>query len=115
MPIRKGSVYWVDFSSGGKSGANGLIPGLVIQNDVLNSSKLNTVSLLTITTSLKFGELPGNVVLEQGEANLPKRCVINATQIKTVDKNCLREKIGALTKERIDQVEEGLKLVLNLA
>jgi mRNA interferase MazF len=115
MPIRKGSIYWVEFSSGQNPGTNGLIPGLVIQNDALNSSKLNTVSLLAITTTLKFGELPGNVALEKGEANLPKRCVINATQIKTVNKGCLREKIGALTKERMDQVEAGLKLVLNLA
>lgn len=115
MSIRKGSIYWVDFSPGGKSAANELRPALVIQNDALNSSKLNTVSLLAITSILKFGELPGNVVLEKGEANLPQSGVINVTQIKTVKKSCLKEMIGSLAKERLDQVEEGLKLVLNLS
>ena len=115
MPIRKGSIYWVDFTSAGNSEANGLSPCLVIQNDVLNSSKLNTVSILGITANLKFGELPGNVLLDEGEANLPKPCVINVTRIKTVDKIRLKEKIGSLTKERMARVEDGLKLVLNLS
>jgi mRNA interferase MazF len=115
MPIQKGSIYWVDFSSYPNREANGLWPALVIQNDVLNSSKLNTVSLLAITSILKFGELPGNVILKKGEANLPKKGVINVTQIKTVKKSCLRNMIGSLTKERLKQVEEGLKLVLNLS
>ena len=105
MPIRKGSIYWVDFSSDGNPGTNILRPALVIQNDILNSSKLNTVSLLAITSILKFGELPGNVILEKGEANLPQSGVINVTQIRTVKKSCLREMIGSLTKERLDQVE----------
>ena len=115
MPIRKGSIYWVDFSSAGNAKTNGLSPGLVIQNDALNSSKLNTVNILAITTNLKFGELPGNVLLDKGEANLPKPCVINVTRIKTVDKIRLREKIGSLTEERMVKVDEGIKLVLNLS
>jgi len=115
MPIRKGTIYWVDISSKGNSKANGLSPGLVVQNDVLNSSKLNTVNILAITTNLKFGELPGNVVLDKGEANLPKPCVINVTRIKTVDKIRLRKEIGSLTEERMARVDEGLKLVLNLS
>ena len=115
MPIKKGAIYWVDFSSHGNSNSNGLHPALVIQNDALNSSKLNTVSMLAITSILKFGELPGNVVLRKGEANLPKKGVINVTQIKTVQKSCLKDLIGSLTKERLNQVEEGLKLVLNLS
>jgi mRNA interferase MazF len=44
--------------------------------------KLNTVMMLAITATLKFGELPGNILLRKGEANLPKKCVINTTQIK---------------------------------
>ena len=63
---------------------------------------------------MKFGDLPGNVILRQGEANLPKKCVINTTQIKSVDKKSIKEKIGTLSKERIDEVHEGLKLVLTI-
>lgn len=114
MVIRKGSVYWVDFSPGKGSEPLGRRPGLVVQNDLLNDSKLNTVIVVAITSTLKFGELPGNVTLRKGEANLPKKPVVNMTQIKTVDKNSLREKIGSLTKERMAQVYEGMKIIMDV-
>jgi mRNA interferase MazF len=114
MVIRKGSIYWVDFSPGKDSEPIGRRPGLVVQNDILNDSNLNTVIMLAITSTMKFGELPGNVVLKKGEANVPKKCVINVTQIKSVDKKSIKEKIGTLTKKKIDEVHEGLKLVMNL-
>ena len=112
MVIRNGSIYCVDFSPGKGSEPIGRRPGLVIQNDILNDSKLNTVVMLAITSTMKFGELPGNVTLRKGEANLPKRCVINTTQIKSVDKKSIKEKIGTLSKKRIDEVHAGLKLVM---
>jgi mRNA interferase MazF len=114
MVIREGSIYWVDFSPGGGSEPIGRRPGLVIQNDILNDSKLNTVIMLAITSTMKFGELPGNLILRKGEANLPKKCVINITQIKSVDKTSIKEKIGTLSKRRMDEVHEGLKLVLTI-
>ena len=114
MVIRKGSIYWVDFSPGKGSEPIGRRPGLVVQNDILNDSNLNTVIMLAITSTMKFGELPGNVVLKKGEANVPKKCVINVTQIKSVDKKSIKEKIGTLPKKRIDEVHEGLKLIMNL-
>ena len=114
MVIRKGSIYWVDFSPGKGSEPIGRRPGLVIQNDILNDSNLNTVIMLAITSTMKFGELPGNVVLKKGEANVPKKCVINVTQIESVDKKSIKEKIGTLTKKRVDEVNKGLKLVMNL-
>ena len=114
MVIRKGSVYWVDFSPGKGSEPVGRRPGLVIQNDILNDSKLNTVIMLAITSTIKFGDLPGNAVLRKGEANLPKKCVVNVTQIKSVDKKSLKEKIGTLSQKRMDEVHSGLKLVVNI-
>ena len=114
MVIRKGSIYWVDFSPGKGSEPIGRRPGLVVQNDILNDSNLNTVIILAITSTMKFGELPGNVVLKKGEANVLKKCVINVTQIKSVDKKSIKEKIGTLPKKRIDEVHEGLKLIMNL-
>ena len=114
MVIRNGSIYWVDFSPGKGSKPTGRRPGLVIQNDVLNDSKLNTVIMLAITSTLKFGELPGNVVLQKDEANMPKRCVVNVTQIKAVDKKSLREKIGTISDKRMAEVYQGIKLVMNI-
>ena len=115
MVIRKGSIYWVDFAPGKGSEPTGRRPGLVVQNDILNDSNLNTVIMLAITSTMKFGELPGNVVLRRGEANIPKKCVINVTQIKSVDKQSIKEKIGTLPKKTMDEIHEGLKLVMNLS
>ena len=115
MVIRKGSIYWVDFSPGKGSEPSGRRPGLVIQNDILNDSNLNTVIMLALTSTMKFGELPGNVVLRKGEANIPKKCVINVTQIKSVDKQSIKEKIGTLSKKRMEEVDAGLKLIMNLS
>ena len=114
MVIRKGSIYWVDFSPGKGSEPLGRRPGLVIQNDILNDSKLNTVIMLAITSTLKFGELPGNVLLKKGEVNLPKKCVINVTQIKSVDKKSIQEIIGTLSSKRIEEVHHGLKLTMSI-
>ena len=114
MVIRKGSIYWVDFSPGKGSEPIGRRPGLVVQNDLLNESKLNTVIVVAITSTLKFGELPGNVILRKGEANLPKRSVLNVTQIKTIDKKSLKEKIGSLTKNRMAEVHNGIKLIVDI-
>jgi mRNA interferase MazF len=114
MVIRRGDIYWVDFSPGKGSEPLGRRPGLVIQCDALNESKLNTVIMLAITSNLNFSELPGNVLLAKGEANMPKRCVINATQLKSVNKSSLVEKIGSLSYEKMDQVVSGLKLVMDI-
>ena len=115
MVIRKGSIYWIDFSPAKGSEPMGKRPGLVIQSNLLNDSRLNTVVVVAITSTLKFGELPGNVVLNKGEANLPKRSVVNVTQIKTVDKRGLKEKIGSLSEARLAEVYEGIRLVMDFS
>jgi mRNA interferase MazF len=114
MVIRKGSIYWVDFSPGKGSEPTGRRPGLVVQSNVLNDSRLNTVIMLAITSTMKFGDLPVNVKLRKGEANLPKKCVVNVTQVKSVDKSSIKEKIGSLSNKRMDEIHEGLKLVMQL-
>ena len=114
MVIQRGDIYWVNFLPGKGSEPTGRRPGLVIQSNALNDSKLNTVIMLAITSTLKFGELPGNVMLRKGEANMPRKCVINATQIKSVDKMSLVEKIGTLSNQKLEEVVHGLKLVMDM-
>lgn len=114
MVIRKGSIYWVDFSPGKGSEPKGRRSGLVIQNNALNDSRINTVIMLAITSNLRFSELPGNVTFLKGEANMPKSCVINVMQIKLVDKNSIKEKIGTLSSNKMQEIEEGLKLVMDI-
>jgi mRNA interferase MazF len=111
---RNGSIYGFDFSPGKGSEPKDRRPGLVIQNDALNDSNLNTVIVMDITTRLKYGELPGNVTLKKGEANMPKACVINATQVKSIDKGSIKEKIGTLSREKMSEAINGMKLIMSI-
>jgi mRNA interferase MazF len=76
----------------------------VIQNNLFNSSNINTVVVCVLISNLKRGLSPGNVVLKKGEANLLKKSVINITQIYTVDKSDLLEKIGKVNNERLREI-----------
>jgi mRNA interferase MazF len=86
-------------------------PHVVIQNNVFNESRINTVVICALTSNLKRANAPGNVLLKKGEGNLPKDSVVNITQIITVNKSDLVEKIGTLPSSKIRQIFEGIKLL----
>jgi mRNA interferase MazF len=112
MVIHQGEVYWIDLGEPSGSEPGYRHPHVVIQNNIFNQSRINTVVVCVITSNLKRAEAPGNILLETGEANLPKPSVINVTQLFTVDKRTLEERIGILSKSRVEQVLEGVRLVL---
>lgn len=112
MVIRQGDVFWVDLGRPTGSGPGYRHPHVVVQNNVFNQSRINTVVVCTLTSNLRRGRAPGNVLLQKGEANLPKRSVVNISQLYTVDKRALSEKIGTLSKERIDQIVSGVRLLI---
>jgi mRNA interferase MazF len=84
----------------------------VIQNNVFNRSRINTVVVCVMTSNLRRAEAPGNVLLEAGEGNLPKQSVVNVSQLYTVDKRDLVEFSGRLSQQRVRQVLAGVMLVL---
>ncbi|NTU50952.1 MAG: type II toxin-antitoxin system PemK/MazF family toxin [Candidatus Aminicenantes bacterium] len=86
-------------------------PHVIVQNNVFNRSQIQTVVVCALTSNLKRAHAPGNVLLEEGEANLPKPSVVNVSQIVTVDKSLLKEKIGTLPRQRIQEVTTNLGLV----
>lgn len=112
MIIRQGDIFWVDLGIPKGSAPGYRHPHVVIQNNVFNASKINTVVVCALTSNLKRAKAPGNVLLKQGEGNLKKDSVANISQIITVDKSDLIEKIGSLSPSRIKEVIEGVKLLL---
>lgn len=114
MVIHQGEVYWVSFPAARGSEPWGRRPTLILQHDRFNLSRLNTAVVLAITSNLRYATLPGNVRLRKGDANLPRPCVINVTQIQTIDRAYLREKIGAISYRLLRQVWEGVRLVLEV-
>jgi mRNA interferase MazF len=105
-------VFWVDFGEPGGSGPGFRHPYVVLQNNVFNASRLNTVVLCALTSNVERAKAPGNVLLRKGEGNLLKDSVVNITQIVTIDKSDLVEKIGSLSPGRINQIVEGVELLL---
>jgi mRNA interferase MazF len=112
MVIRQGDVFWVDLGEPSASEPGYRHPHVVIQNNVFNRSRINTAVVCALTSNLKRAESPGNVLLEEGEADLPKQSVVNVTQVFTVNKIDLVEKIGSLPRKRVAQILEGIMLVM---
>lgn len=110
--INQGDVFWVDTGVPIGSSPGYFRPYIVVQNDLLNESRINTVVTCALTTNLRRATDLGNVALEAGEANLPRQSVVNVSQILTVDKWELRDKIGTLSPERVREILHGINLVL---
>ena len=111
MIINQGDIYWVslDVPTGSEPGIPH--PQVVIQDNVLNRSRINTLVVCALTTNLKRASSPGNVLLEVGEANLPKQSIVVVSQVSTVAKEQLGEYIGSLTQERINQILAGMRFL----
>jgi mRNA interferase MazF len=111
MVINQGDIYWIELEEPSGSGPGYSHPHVIIQNNVFNRSRINTVVVCALTSNIKRANAPGNVLLDGGEANLPKQSVIVVSQIFTVDKRQLGEYIGSLTKRRVNQVLAGIQLL----
>ena len=111
MVINQGDVFWIEFNEPSGSEPGYRHPHVVIQNNLFNRSRVNTVLVCTLTSNLKRSDAPGNVTLNKGEANLPKKSVVSISQIFTVNKSDFSEKIGTLSKDRISQICHGVRLI----
>ena len=94
MAIRQGEIYWVSLSDPRGSEPGYLHPHIVIQNNLFNASRISTIVVCSLTSNLIRANAPGNVLLNKGEANLPRKSIVNISQFFTVNKNDLVEKIG---------------------
>jgi mRNA interferase MazF len=111
MAINQGDVYWVELEEPGGSEPGYRHPHVVIQNNAFNFSKINTVVLCALTSNLKRASSPGNIMLKKNEAGLSRKSVVNITQIITVNKSDLKEKIGQLSKTRVHEIIEALEII----
>ncbi len=111
MVIQQGNIYWVDLGDPIGSSPGYLHPCVVIQNNLFNESRLQTLLVALLTSNLRRAQAPGNVILALGEANLPKQSVVVVSQIYTIDKTQLGEYIGNLSERRVLQILQGLYLV----
>lgn len=114
MVIKRGEIWWAALPEPAGSGPGYKRPILIIQSDEFNKSKINTIIAAVITANTRLAAAPGNVLLAPKKSKLPKESVINVSQIITIDKSFLSEKVHTLANDILAQVDEGLKIVLKL-
>ena len=112
--IQRGEIWWVDFGEVQGSRPASVRPGVVIQSERFNRSRIQTFVVVVVTGNLALAEMPGNVVLEPEQSGLQKTGVANVTQISTVNKPDLLERVHHLSAESMAKIEAGLKLVQGL-
>ena len=111
--IKQGDIYWVNLAVPKGSEPGFRHPHVVIQNDVFNASRINTVVVCALTSNLRRAQAPGNVTLNKGEANLDKKSMDNISQVVTVNKSDLSEKIGSLSDKKTTEIIDGIKLLID--
>jgi mRNA interferase MazF len=114
MVIQRGEIWWATLSDPFGSEPGYRRPLLIIQGNEFNASRISTVIAIVITSNLKLARAPGNVLLPKKVTGLPKDSVANVSQIITIDKNYLTERVGRISATFLAQIEIGLRLVLDL-
>ena len=112
--IGRGDVWWADFGPARGSAPAFQRPALVISADSFNRSAIQTVVVAAITTSQRLARRPGNVILPAGVGGLDRESVVNVSQLATVDRGQLVERLGVLGAGFMRQVDAGVRLVLGL-
>jgi mRNA interferase MazF len=107
--IRRGDIFWVEPDQSRGSVPGTAHPHVVIQDDVLNRSRIHSVVVCALTTNLKRANEPGNVLLDPGEGNLGKQSVVVVSQVSAIEKSQLGPYIGTLDGRRVEQVLDGLR------
>lgn len=114
MVIRRGEIWWASLGDPRGSSPGYRRPVLVVQSDAYNRSNIRTVVVAAITSNLSLSDAPGNVRLTGRKSRLAKPSVVNVSQVLTVDRRSLTERVGRLSDALLAEIDAGLRLVLSL-
>lgn len=110
--IAQGEVWWADLGEPAGSEPGFRRPVVVVQGDAFNRSSLRTVVCVSLTSNVRWADAPGNVLLPARATGLPRDSVANASQLVTVDRDALTERVGALSASSLELVLAGIDVVL---
>ena len=112
--MRRGEIWWADLGLPRGSEPGFRRPVVIIQSDQFNGSRIGTIVAAGITSNLDLVKAPGNVLLRRKASKLPKDSVVNVTQLLTVDRGRLSDRISHLPPAQLAEIDAGLRLVLAL-
>jgi mRNA interferase MazF len=111
---RRGEIWWAALGRPEGSEPGYRRPVLILQIDDFNASPIQTVVVATLTSNTHLAQAPGNVLCRKRDTGLTKPSVVNVSQVATIDKKMLLERVGFLSGRLLAEVEDGLRLVLGL-
>ena len=112
MVISQGDVWWADLPPPVGSAPGFRRPVVVVQSDAFNRSRIATVVCIPLTSNTRWADAPGNVLLSSEVTNLPQDSVANASQVISIDKELLVDRVGKLPRTKLELVLAGLDAVL---
>ena len=112
MVISQGDVWWADLPEPKRSGPGLRRPVVVVQGDAVNRSRLATAVCVPLTSNLRWADAPGNVSLSARVTGLPKDSVANASAIIALDKAILTERVGQISRSKVELILAGIDVIL---
>jgi mRNA interferase MazF len=112
--VKRGEIWWGTLAEPRGSEPGYRRPVVVVSSNAFNQSNIRTVIVAVITSNLRLANAPGNFHISEKESGLSKESVVNVSQILTLDKLFLSEKVGKLSPKKLIAMNEGLKLVLSI-
>jgi mRNA interferase MazF len=110
--ISQGKVWWAELDAPRGSAPGFRRPVVVVQSDALNRSRISTVVCVPLTSNLTWADAPGNVLLPAAITGLPKDSVANVSQIITLDKTVLTDRVGKISRVKTDLLFAGIDVIL---
>ena len=112
--MKRGELWWATLPAPSGSGPGSRRPVLIVQANAFNLSRIATVIVAVVTSNLALADASGNVRIGKADSGLTKASVVNISQLFTVDRALLSERVRALPAETMQRVDDGLRLALGL-
>ena len=112
--MKRGEIWWASLPAPTGSGPGFRRPVVIVQSNPFNQSRIATVVAAIVTSNMALADAPGNVRVAKGESGLKKPSVVNVSQLVTLDRELLTQRVRALPADTMRAIDEGLRLVLGL-
>ncbi|MEO7774832.1 MAG: type II toxin-antitoxin system PemK/MazF family toxin [Steroidobacteraceae bacterium] len=112
--MKRGEVWWASLPAPTGSGPGFRRPVVIVQSNPFNQSRIGTVIVAIVTSNLALADAPGNVRVGKPESGLAKPSVINVSQLVTLDRDLLTQRVRALPAAAMRDLDDGLRLVLGI-
>lgn len=112
--MNRAEIWWADLAEPQGSEPGSRRPVLIVQEDLLNRSKLQSVMVAPLTSNVLRARAMGNVLLSAADSGLSRDSVVLVCQVMTVDKDFLTELVGTVPRRALQSIDDGLRLALDL-